>query len=97
MALTKLDLLKTLREELPSILSNYGVVTKTELHTEILASEKRTDIKLKKLERSLTIKITKAKNDVADRIANVALAKEERTKVERIDKRVTTLENFVYA
>jgi hypothetical protein len=70
---TKLEVLQALKE--------YGVVTKSDLHTEILASEKRTDLKinslkmeikkdLNKLERSLTIKITKSKNDLANRVAN---------------------------
>lgn len=96
------------KKDMPVIFQEYGVATKSDLHTEILASEKRTDLKLAnlkteikkdltRLERSLTIKITKSKNDLADRIANLAVAKEERSKVERIEKRVTTLENFVYA
>lgn len=90
---TKLELLEALKEYgvltkdlLPTALKEYGVATKTDLHTEILKSEKRTAIRL-----------TKVKNDLAGRIVNVAVAKEERSKVEKIEKRVSTLENFVYA
>lgn len=100
---TKSELFEALKEygvltkkDLPVIFNEYGVVTKKDLRAEISASESRTDLKLNKLERSLTIKITKSKNDLAERIANVAIAKEERSKVERIDKRVTTLENFQF-
>lgn len=92
---------KSIKTEMLEALKEYGVVTHTELKfvvkDEILKSEKRTDFKLKKLERSLAIKITKSKNDLSDRIANLALAKEERNKVERIEKRVQTIENFLYA
>ena len=48
---------------MPAIFKDYGVATQNDLT---------------RLERSLTIKITKSKNDLAGRIANVALAKEER-------------------
>lgn len=85
MQLTKKDFTEILKSEIPQILSEYGVVTHTGLKQEILKSERRTAIRL-----------TKVKNDLADRIANLALAKEERSKVERIDKRVTTLENFQF-
>ena len=108
MQLTKKDFVEILKSELPQVLSDYGVVTKTELKQEIVASEKRTDLKLNslrieikkdltKLERSLAVKITKSKKDLAERIANLAVAKEERSKVEKIEKRVTTLENFQFA
>lgn len=86
MQLTKKDFTEILKGELPQILSDYGVVTKIDLKQEILRSERRTAIRL-----------TKVKNDLAQRIASVAVAKEERAKVERIEKRVTTIENFIYA
>lgn len=112
MQLTKKDFTEILKSELPQILGTYGVITKTNLsgalkeygvttQKDLVSLEKKIDVKmdlkLKKLERSLTIKITKSKNDLAQRIASVAVAKEERAKVERIEKRVTTIENFIYA
>lgn len=108
MQLTKKDFTEILKNELPQILSGYGVVTKTNLsetlgeygvatQKDLVVLENKIDSKLKKLERSLTIKITKCKNDIAERIANVAIAKEERSKVEKLEKRVITLENFQFA
>ena len=90
---TKLDILKALQEygvvskkDLPKAFQEYGVATKDDVDTVILHSERRTAIRL-----------TKVKNDLAQRIANLAVAKAERNKVERIEKRVDTLENFQYA
>lgn len=81
---------KSTKTEILEALKEYGVVTHSELKSvlrdEILKSERRTAIRL-----------TKVKNDLANRIANVAVAKEERSKVEKIEKRMTTLENFAYA
>ncbi len=96
-ALTKNDLVKVLsdygvisKSNLSEALKEYGVVTRSELksvlNSEILKSERRTAIRL-----------TKVKNDLAGRIANLAVAKEERSKVEKIEKRVTILENFQFA
>lgn len=82
MQLTKKDFVEILKSELPTILDRYGVVTKVDL----IKSERRTAIKL-----------TKVKNDLANRIANVAVAKAERNKVEKLENRVTTLENFQYS
>ena len=90
-------MVKSTKSEILEALKEYGVATKTDLVILEKKIDVKMDLKLKKLERSLTIKITKAKNDLAGRIANVALAKEERSKVEKIESRVTTLENFVYA
>lgn len=95
--LTKNDLVKVLsdygvisKSNLSEALKEYGVVTRSELksvlNSEILKSERRTAIRL-----------TKVKNDLAERIANLAVSKEERSKVEKIEKRVTTLENFQFA
>lgn len=81
--LTKADLLQIFKE--------YGVVSKKDMRG--LATKHD----LAKVERSLAIKITKSKNDLANRIANVAIAKEERSKVGKLEKRVTTLENFQFA
>ena len=86
MQLTKNDFKEILKSDLPKILSDYGVVTKTDLKQEILKSERRTAIRL-----------TKVKNDLANRIANLALAIEERSKVDKIEKRVNTLENFQFS
>ena len=87
-SLTKSDLLQIFKEygvvskkDMPNLFKEYGVATKKDLI---------------KLERSLSIKITKSKYDLAGRIANVAIAKEERSKVEKIEKRVATLENFQF-
>lgn len=77
---------KSIKVELLEALKEYGVVTRSELSSEILKSERRTAIRL-----------TKVKNDLAERVANLAVAKEERSKVEKIEKRVTTLENFQFA
>ena len=111
MALTKSDFKNIIREEIKFALKDVALrsdlknlattdslknlattdslknlVTKEDLKTEILKSEKRT-----------ALRITKAKKDLAGRIANLGVAKEERNVVERIERRVTTLENFVYA
>ncbi|MEK7100231.1 MAG: hypothetical protein AAB872_00290 [Patescibacteria group bacterium] len=85
------------RENLAEALKEYGVLTKKDMPAIFKDYGVATQNDLTRLERSLTIKITKSKNDLAGRIANVALAKEERSKVERIEKRVVTLENFAYA
>lgn len=77
---------KSIKVELLEALKDYGVVTRSEMSSEILKSERRTAIRL-----------TKVKNDLAERIANLAVSKEERSKVEKIEKRVTTLENFQFA
>lgn len=77
---------KLIKTEILEALSEYGVLTRTELKAEILKSEKRTAIRLKKV-----------KSDLADRIADVAVAKAERSKVNDIEKRVVTLENFQFA
>lgn len=96
-ALTKNDLVKVLsdygvisKSNLSEALKEYGVVTRSELKS-VLNSE------IVKSERRTAIRLTKVKNDLAERIANLAIAKEERNKVEKIEKRVTTLENFQFA
>lgn len=89
--LLKSELPPLLKSELPLALKDYGVLTKKDI-THLASKDD-----LKRVERSLTIKITKSKNDLAQRVATVAVAKEERSKVEKIDSRVTTLESFVYS
>lgn len=89
--LLKSELPVLLKSELPLALKDYGVLTKKDI-THLASKDD-----LKRVERSLTIKITKSKNDLAQRVATVAVAKEERSKVEKIDSRVTTLESFVYS
>ena len=88
---------KTIKTEILEALKEYGVLTKADMPAIFKEHGVVTQKDLTRLERSLTIKITKSKNDLAERIANVALAKEERSKVEKLDKRVTTLENFQFA
>ncbi len=87
--LTKSDLIQIFKDygvvskkDMPNLLKDYGVTTKKDLT---------------KLERSLSLKITKSKNDLANRIANVAVAKAERNKVEKLENRLTTLENFQFS
>jgi len=102
-SLTKSDLLQIFKEygvvskkDMPNLLQEYGVVSKKDMPNLFKEYGVATKKDLIKLERSLSIKITKSKYDLAGRIANVAIAKEEHSKVEKIEKRVATLENFQF-
>lgn len=90
---------KSIKTEIFEALKEYGVVTQSELKKQLSNYPTKVDLKIEilKSERRTAIRLTKVKSDLAQRIAGVAVAKEERAKVERIDKRVTTIENFIYA
>ena len=87
------------KNDLSNALKEYGVVTQSELKRELSNYPTKDDLKLEilKSERRTAIRLTRVKNDLAIRIANVAVAKEERSVVEKLEKRVTTLENFQFA
>lgn len=101
MQLTKKDFAEILKSELPKVLSSYGAITKTNLSDALkdYGAVTKTDLKqeILKSERRTAIRLTKVKNDLSNRIVNVAIAKEERSKVEKLEKRLTTLENFQFA
>lgn len=73
------------KADIVGILKDYGVTTQSDL-----------DSKLKTLERSLTIKITKSKNDLAGRIANLGMSKAQADRVQKIENRVQDIETFIY-
>ncbi|AKM83659.1 hypothetical protein A2422_02175 [Candidatus Woesebacteria bacterium RIFOXYC1_FULL_31_51] len=64
----------------------YGVVTQDGLKIEISRSEKRT-----------AIRITKAKNDLSQRIAEVAINESSVRRVDKLEERVSNLESMKFA
>jgi polyhydroxyalkanoate synthesis regulator phasin len=102
--LTKSDLIQIFKDygvvskkDMPNLLQDYGVFSKKDMPNLLKDYGVTTKKDLTKLERSLSLKITKSKNDLANRIANVAVAKAERNKVEKLENRLTTLENFQFS
>lgn len=87
---------KSTKSEILEALKEYGVLTKKDMPDIFKEHGVATQRDLNRLERSLTIKITKSKNDLADRIANLGLNKAQATRVDKIEKRVKDIETFIY-